>query len=110
MSQSPAAHFCNGNATGCDHGSQCQGRLIPDAARGMLVHFYPLYAGQIQALAAFFHGKGKSKGFLLRHAPKVNCHHHGGHLVIRDGSVRIPVYHFVNLFFRKCQSVPFLYD
>ena len=98
MPQSSATHLCNFAAAGSYHRCQCQTCLISDTACAVFIYFYARNTGQIQHITGMCHGKSHLQRFFLCHALKINCHHHGRHLVIRNISLCIAFYHISDLF------------
>ncbi len=56
-------------------------------------------SGQIQHIPAFRHGHGQRKGLPFRHLLKVNSHHQGGNLIIRNLTIGVIFYEETDFLF-----------
>lgn len=97
MPQSPAGHFCNRNSERRNDRRQRQRGLVSHAAGAVLIDLYPLDPREIQHITAVPHGKRQIHRLARRHSAKTDRHCHGGHLIIRNASLRKTFYHIADL-------------
>ena len=108
MTKAAAAHLGHLAAAGCDNRADNQGRLIADAARGMLVNLLASNCGEVNHIAGFCHHHRQLGDFMVRHAVEPNRHQHRGHLVVRDFALDIAINHELDFFIRQNLTVFFL--
>ena len=82
MAQAPAAHLGDLHAAGRHDGRDDQRGLIAHAAGGVLVHLDARNGRKVYHDAAVRHHIGQLCGLLIGHAPQIDGHHPGSHLVI----------------------------
>lgn len=81
----------HGHANPARRDQRCQrnGDLVPDAARGVLVHLGAGNAGEVHDLARVDHGLGPHGQLGRVQAAPADRHQHGGHLVFRNLAGRV---------------------
>src|SRR5208282_204632 len=89
VAQTAAADHGDEEASGGNQRSKHKRGLVPDAAGGVLVHFFCGQKAEIENFAGVQHGVRQSGGLFARHSAQHDGHEPGGHLVVGNAAVII---------------------
>ena len=87
MSKPPAGHFGHNHSQTCNNRNNDQGGFIPHPSCAVFVHRPLMQCLPIQHIAGTRHFLRENRSFFWRHSLKINCHQHGGYLIIRDAAI-----------------------
>ena len=87
--ETPSRELGHGRPAGGHYGQRRQAHLVPDAARGVLVHAL----GERVSLAGFGHRPRQRERLLVVHPLDEDRHEQGGHLVVGNLSRGVALHH-----------------
>ena len=106
--QPPAAHLGHGQAGTRHQRPHHEGRFVPHAAGGVLVHHARRHVVQVEHLPAAGHDVGEHGRLFRRHAAEEDRHAPGRGLIVGYLAAHVALHEPANLLFCEDVAVPFL--
>ena len=104
--QASSTHLGHRYTAGCCCRTCDQRRLVSDATSAVFIHLDASDPRKIHRISRLLHVFRQQDRFLFIHSLKINSHKERRHLIVRDISRGIAVYHVADLFGVQCGSIP----